>query len=276
VLKAWIDQGAQWPDHLSGIPPTLPVDPASEQLAGLISSGERARTDELLRTNPGAARARTSGGSTPLMAAALYGDATLMQQLLAIGADANATNVAGATALMWALPDTAKMRALLDAGADVDARTEDRRTALVIASGIVGADAAVQLLLERGAKASPAAASDPSALREAVRVGNAGVFTLLRARGADASAIPADPSLELLGLCAGTRCWRRRTSGAHAAARSRSPPHPAGAICAAAPGRRDHRYSGCGSSRGGTKPAVAADDRAALHPEDRLRVVSSQ
>ncbi len=58
VLKAWIDQGAEWPDHLAGIPPTLPVDPAADRLAGLIRSGERTQVEELLRTNPGAARGR--------------------------------------------------------------------------------------------------------------------------------------------------------------------------------------------------------------------------
>ena len=140
VLKAWIDQGAEWPDHLAGIPPTLPVDPAADRLAGLIRSGERTQVEALLRTNPAAARGRAAGGSTPLMAAALYGDADLMKRLMAMGADAGASNVAGATALMWALPDTDKMRIVLDAGVSVDARTDDRRTALVIAAGIVGAD----------------------------------------------------------------------------------------------------------------------------------------
>ena len=69
---------------------------------------------------PRPARGRASGGTTPLMAAALYGDADLMKRLMAMGADPHASNVSGATALMWALPDTAKMRLLLDAGVDVE------------------------------------------------------------------------------------------------------------------------------------------------------------
>ena len=192
VLKAWIDQGAEWPDHLSGIPPTLPVDPTADRLFGLIRSGERTQVEALLRTNPAAARGLASGGSTPLMAAALYGDADLMKRLMAMGADAGASNVAGATALMWALPDTDKMRIVLEAGVNVDARTDDRRTALVIAAGIVGAEPAAQLLLERGAKPSPATSGDPSPLREAVRVGNVGVFRMLLSHGADASMISTD------------------------------------------------------------------------------------
>lgn len=197
VLKTWIDQGAEWPDHLAGIPPTLPVDPAADRLAALIRSGKGTQVEELLQTNAGSARGRAFGGSTPLMAAALYGNADLMKRLIALGADPGASNVAGATALMWALPDTDKMRVVLDAGVSVDGRTDDRRTALVIASGIVGADPAVRLLLERGAKASTTNAGDPSPLREANRVGNIGVLQLLRSHGADASTIPgsAPPTL---------------------------------------------------------------------------------
>ena len=148
VIKAWIDQGVEWPDDLAGIPASPPVDPAAERLTTLIRDGDRGAVDAFLRASPGAVRARASGGTTPLMAAALYGDADLMKRLMAMGADPHASNVSGATALMWALPDTAKMRLLLDAGVDVNARSDERRTALVIAAGIVGAAPAVQLLLE--------------------------------------------------------------------------------------------------------------------------------
>jgi len=47
---------------------------------------------------------------------------------------------------MWAAPDPDKIQLLLDAGADVNARSDDRRTALVVASGIVGAAPALRLL----------------------------------------------------------------------------------------------------------------------------------
>ena len=148
VIKAWIDQGVEWPDDLAGIPSSPPVDPAAARLATLIRDGDRGAIDVFLRASPGAARARAEGGTTPLMAAALYGDTDLMTRLMLQGADPHASNVSGATALMWALPDTAKMRLLLAADVNVDARSEERRTALVIATGIVGAAPAVQLLLD--------------------------------------------------------------------------------------------------------------------------------
>ena len=109
AVKAWIDHGAEWPDELAGMVVTPPVDPAARRRAGLIRDGNVAAVDVLLRTTPQAARALASGGST---------------------------------ALMWSLPDTRKMRVLLAADVNVDARLDDRRTALVIASGIVGAEPA--------------------------------------------------------------------------------------------------------------------------------------
>ena len=189
LVKAWIDQGAEWPDDVAGIVVTPPVDPAAERLAALIRDGNLAAVDVLLKATPQAARARASGGSTPLMFAALYGDADVMTRLIALGADPCAANVAGATALMWAVPDTRKMRVLLDADVNLDARSDDRRTALVIASGIVGAEPAVRLLLEYGADPSPPARTDPQPLREAARVASAGTFRLLLDYGADPTPI---------------------------------------------------------------------------------------
>ena len=189
VLKAWIDQGAEWPDELAGILPSMPVDPAASRLSDLVRDGDRVAVDELLRVNPGAVRQRASGGSTPLMYAALYGDADVMKRMIGIGADAGAANLAGATALMWAVPDISKMKVLLDAKVNVDARSEDKRTALVIASGIVGAEPAVRLLLEHGATPS-AAGAGTSPLREAARVDNGAVFRLLLDRGADRAGLP--------------------------------------------------------------------------------------
>lgn len=192
VLKAWIDHGAEWPDDLAGVRPSPPVDPDAERLAILIRDRDRGGVEALLRRNPRAAGARASGGSTPLMFAALYGDATLMKRLIDLGAEPGASNSAGATALMWAVPNTAKMRPLLASDVDVDARSEDRRTALVIAAGIVDSTPAVTLLLEYGASPVPATASDPSPLLEAARANNAGVFRLLLDYGADGSGVAAN------------------------------------------------------------------------------------
>ena len=75
------------------------------------------------------------------MFAALYGDVEDVRLLLAQGADANAQNDGGGTALMYAIEDAEKTRLLLDRGADVNARSGEGRTALLIAVGRAGSNA---------------------------------------------------------------------------------------------------------------------------------------
>ena len=179
TIKQWIDEGAEWPDDVAGESPAVQADPDATRLMALIREDDRPAIEELLRRNAGAATARGPQGSTPLMAAALYGNAALVKRFLTAGADPNARNSAGATALMWAAPDRDRMQLLLDAGADVNARSDDRRSALVVTSGIVGAAPALRLLLDYGADPSAWHATDPSPLREAARVDDAEMFRVL-------------------------------------------------------------------------------------------------
>ena len=192
TIKQWIDQGADWPDAVSGDVSAPPVDADAARLIAAIRAGDRRTIDDLLKA-PRAAVGRGHGGTTALLAAALYGDATLVRELLGRGADPNATSVAGATALMWAVPDVEKMRLLLDAGADANARSDDRRSPILIASGIVGAADAVRLLLEYGGDPFPWRASELAPLREAARVGDADIFRVLLdyGVGAKSSGAPA-------------------------------------------------------------------------------------
>jgi cytochrome c551/c552 len=201
TIKQWIDEGATWPDAVAGETPALPADPDATRLMTLIRDGQRPAIDELLRRNARTANARGTHGSTPLMSAALYGDADLVKRLLTAGADPNAVNSAGATALMWAAPDPDKMRLLLDAGADVNARSEDRRSALVVTSGIVGATPALRLLLEYGADPSVWEATEPSPLREAARADDAEMFRLLLDYGASPKGSGEVPTPLLRTLC---------------------------------------------------------------------------
>jgi Squalene-hopene cyclase C-terminal domain len=71
------------------------------------------------------------------------------------------------------------MQLLLDAGADVNARSDAGRSAIAVTSGIVGAAGALKLLLDYGADPSPWTASEPSPLREAARVNDSEMFRLL-------------------------------------------------------------------------------------------------
>ena len=248
IIRQWIDEGAAWPDAASGETPPPPADAGAVRLMRAIRDGARIAVDAQLRDQPRAATSRGDGGSTPLMAAALNGDAALVKRLLAAGADPNAANSAGATALMWAAPDPEKLRLLLDAGADANARSEDRRSALLVTSGSVGAEPALRLLLEYGADPSSWRAADVSPLREAARVDDPAMFRALLEYGASlkSAGAPAATFLrtncfacaELAGLSAGGPLPRvPPPPGADATAPPSDParvarPTPIGAIAA--------------------------------------------
>ena len=91
-------------------------------------------------------------GITPLMYAAEIGSVDAMRLLLDRGADVNAQNAFGSTALMWSVSDAAKVRLLLDHGAQVNTAAKSGRTALIIAAFTNPSAEVVRLLLAKGAK----------------------------------------------------------------------------------------------------------------------------
>ena len=129
------------------------------------------------------------------MFAALYGDVEDVRLLLAQGADANAQNDGGGTALMYAIEDAEKTRLLLDRGADVNARSGEGRTALLIAVGRAGSNAVVKLLLERGASASVRLPDGRGALQLAVAARDAALLSMLLDHGAGKTPLPLGNAL---------------------------------------------------------------------------------
>ncbi len=148
LIKAWIDQGADWPDDLSGDRDT-PADPAAVAVLNALRNGDRQAFARTLRENPGSVNAKGANGSTPLMYAALYGDREAVRLLLDKGANANAQNSSGATALMYATDSEEKSRLLLDHGADPNLRSGEGRTALLVAVGQLGSYPVVKLLWKK-------------------------------------------------------------------------------------------------------------------------------
>src|SRR3984957_5007969 len=91
-------------------------------------------------------------GITPLMYAAEVGSVDAMRVLIDHGADVNAQNDFGSTALMWSVPDASKVRLLLDHGAQVNLIARSGRSALIIAAFTNPSAEVGRLLLAKGAK----------------------------------------------------------------------------------------------------------------------------
>ncbi len=89
---------------------------------------------------------------TPLMYAGEVGSLEAMQLLIDRGADVNAQNAFGSTALMWSVADTRKVRLLLEHGADVNKVARSGRTALIVAAFTNPSSEVVGLLLAKGAE----------------------------------------------------------------------------------------------------------------------------
>lgn len=116
-------------------------------------------------------------------------DAAEVQRLLGAGADVNAAQVDGMTALHWAVSrsNAAMTRTLLDAGADVNAATMYGVRPLSLACEN-GSPEIVRMLLEKKAGVEDRLTGGATPLMTASRTGNAEVVRLLIDAGADVNA----------------------------------------------------------------------------------------
>jgi ankyrin repeat protein len=92
-------------------------------------------------------------GIEPWAETLLFGGAADVKKLLDGGFDPNsASKAGGVTALMLAVPDVEKMKLLIDRGANADARAKNRYSVLLVAAQYPGSGAAMNLLLDHGAR----------------------------------------------------------------------------------------------------------------------------
>ena len=187
IIKAWIEQGAEWPDFLANEVDLPPLNPKAVAMVETLRAADRPAFDKMVVEDPKLLNARGPEGSTPFLYAVLYADAATLERLIGQGADPNQRNDAGATALMWAALDLEKTRVLVAHGADVNAKSDDARTPLMVAAGRPGGAPIVKLLLDHGANpnptSNPGAASSP--LLEASLAGDADSMQALLDHGAD-------------------------------------------------------------------------------------------
>lgn len=123
-------------------------------------------------------------GNTPLMFAAVYAPPQTLEAMILEGADVNAANRSGHTALMRAMPDLVKVRMLVGHGAKVNAATASGRTPLMMAARIPAAPDVVRYLISAGADVEATDRTDSDAVMVAASAGAAANLRVLLDAGA--------------------------------------------------------------------------------------------
>jgi ankyrin repeat protein/cytochrome c553 len=188
LLRAWIDQGADFRMEIKEEAPPARIDPKVTALISAVRSGTTGEVEKRLQATPAIVNEKDQAGSTPLHHAAGFGSLATMKLLLDKGADVNAKNKRKSTPLHWAIPSEAKVRMLLEQGAAVNARQVDGRTPLYNAASAAAAASILKILLEKGADPNLATANGQTPLMTAAGRGDAEVMRLLIAKKADVNA----------------------------------------------------------------------------------------
>ena len=128
-------------------------------------------------------------GIEPWVEKLLFGSAADLKKMLDSGFDPNsASKSGGLTALMLAAPDVEKMKLLIERGANTEARSKSKYSALLITAQYPDSSAAMNLLLDHGAKVRLAAGAgaplfNASPIMLAAISGNSGIISRLRKEG---------------------------------------------------------------------------------------------
>jgi ankyrin repeat protein len=189
ILKTWIDQGADWPEDVK-LASTAKAGDENPRAAALFAAirAPDAKQVAALAAYKSLLESTNGYGSTPLLEAAAYADASIITLLIEQGADVNAANPDGATPLMRAAGNLKKTRLLIERGANVNAKSIFGRTALLIAATYPGNSATVRLLLDKGADIKDVDQFGETCLTSAAKRGDAEMVKLLIEAGADLAA----------------------------------------------------------------------------------------
>lgn len=166
-------------------------------LADCIRANDTRKITKALKSNGGINKADPEG-DTPLMLAALYGNAETMRWMLKKGADPNGKNSEDETALMWAIHDLEKIKILLEHEADINARTKSGNTALLLAAVGSSQFETVSFLLQNGADPLVKNKRNETPLIRAAIFGDTATLGLLIRNGNDINEIDSNGFTPLL------------------------------------------------------------------------------
>jgi ankyrin repeat protein len=198
---------------------------SAEELEEAVKSKDALRVRDLLEREPALAHATLPGGTTPALLAIYHRSVEVLEALLAAGTELSVFEAAAAgftdrlreelrmqpdlvtarsqdgwTALHLAahFGHTEAMQSLLDAGADVHARSTNGLANQPLHAAVAGGSAgAVALLLSRGADPSATQHGGWTPLQAAAQAGHLEVLRLLLEQGADPAARNAEGATAL-------------------------------------------------------------------------------
>jgi ankyrin repeat protein len=201
LIRAWIDQGAEFRTDIVAEAPRSPVDPKVTALITAVRAGNRNGVEHQMAASPKVVKGQDEGGSTALHHAAGYGPIGNLQSLINKGADVNAKNRRNSTPLHWAIHDEAKVRLLLSKGANVNAKQVQGRTPLYLAAMLGNSIPTMRLLLTSGADPNLASLNGLTPLMLAAARGNVEGMQLLIERGAAVNSKDGAGETALMAAC---------------------------------------------------------------------------
>jgi len=204
ILKAWIDQGADFRTEVKEEKPPAPIDPKVTSFISTVRTGTASDVEKLLAADKSLVNSKDAMGSTALHHAAAFGQLATVKLLLDKGADVNAKNRRASTPMHWAIRDEAKLRLLLDKGGNVNAKQADGRSLLYQAASLGNGDSILRMLLERGADPNAATTNGQTPLMAASTRGNVAAMQMLLDKKTDVNARNGAGATPLMGA-AGSR-----------------------------------------------------------------------
>lgn len=179
ILRAWIDQGAEFRNEIKAQAPPAPIDPKLAEIISAVRSAQLPAVRKALKQSPNLFEGKDPSGSTLLHHAAGFGTLETVKWLLDAGVNVNSTNRRGSTPLHWAIADKSKVRLLLSRGANVNQKQVEGRTPLYLAASLGNGNKILKLLLDHGADPEIALANGRRPLMAAAERGDVDAMRLL-------------------------------------------------------------------------------------------------